>query len=98
MRLHQITDTACQFKLFGVIAFSEVIEELASEQVRHNPHRKDEVFPAGNPAAFVTGQPAAGNNAMYVGMVHKVLAPGMEYADESDTSTETVIAKFYKCF
>src|SRR5208283_2073701 len=97
MGLHKMTDTACQFKLLGVIAFSEIIEELAPEEGRHNPHWYKEVFPAGHPVLLVTGQPAAGNNAVYMWMIHKVLAPSMEYADESDTSTETVIAEFYKC-
>src|SRR5271157_453846 len=97
MRLHQMTDTACKFKLPGFIAFFEVIEELPPKQIRHNLHREEVFFLAGYPAAFVMGQPAAGNNAVYMGMIHKVLAPSMQYADESDTGTEAVIAEFYQC-
>src|SRR5271157_617192 len=97
MGLHKTTDTACQFKLPSIIAFFEVIEELTSEHFRHDLHWNKEVFMTGHPAAFVMGQPAAGNNAVYMWMIHKVLAPGMQYADESDTGTEAVIAEFYQC-
>src|SRR5208282_2404526 len=97
MWLHQMADTACQFKLPGFIAFFEVIKELATEQFRHHLHREEVFFPADYPAAFVIGQPAAGNDTVYMGVIHKVLAPGMEDPHEADACIKTGIAEFYKC-
>jgi hypothetical protein len=62
-------------------AILEEVQELPSEQCRHDLHGKEEPFAAGYPAAVVRRQTAAGDDAVEVGMVHEVLAPGMENSD-----------------
>jgi hypothetical protein len=78
----------------------EKVEELASEQRRHHPDRNEKPFAARDPAGFVGGESASGDNTMEVGMVHEVLTPRMENTDDAYRCTETfgVVCKCCECF
>ena len=47
--------TAGEYEIIRREAFFEQIQELPSEQCRHDPHGKEEPFAAGYPAAAVRG-------------------------------------------
>jgi len=51
--LFEMTDSAGEDKITCCEALFEEIEELASEQRRHDPYGEEEAFAAGNPAAPV---------------------------------------------
>ena len=49
--IHEMTDTALEYKIPRFEAMFEEVQELASEQCRHDPHGNEESFAAGYPAA-----------------------------------------------
>ena len=51
----EMADPAREYKIIRHEAFFEPIQELPSEQCRHNLHGKEEPFAAGYPAAAVRG-------------------------------------------
>jgi hypothetical protein len=71
-------------KIPSLEAILEEVEELPSEQCGQDPNGDEEPFAAGFPAAAVRRETAAGDDPVGVGMIHEVLAPGMENADHSD--------------
>lgn len=86
--LFEMTDRAGEDKVICCEALFEEIEELASEQRRHDPYGEEEAFATRNPAAPVGRQSAPGDYAVDVGMIHEVLHPGVENADHSYPCTE----------
>ena len=66
----------------------QILQEQPPEKPREHPHRQEEARLAGDPVAGVEGWAAAGNDAMNVWMMVKVLAPGVEHGHDSDLSTK----------
>jgi hypothetical protein len=66
----------------------EQSEELAPEQATQDPDGEEEVGGAGYPAGPIRGQASGGHHAVDVGMVMKVLAPGVEHGEEPDLGPE----------
>ena len=81
-------------------AMLEVVEKLPAEQCRHDRYGKEETLPAGYPTVSVRGQTAPGDNAVDMGMIHEVLPPGVQNADDAYFSAEMfrIIGKFNERF
>ena len=65
----------------------QVLEEQTAIEPRQNAHRKEEAWPAINPAP-ISGEAAARHEAMGVGMMHERLPPGVEDGDHPGLGTE----------
>jgi len=63
-------------------------QEFAAEEAAQHPDGKEEVRGRRYPLRPVGGQAASGHNAVYVRMVVKVLAPGVEDSEEPDLGPE----------
>jgi hypothetical protein len=76
-RFLEITDPSVEHQNALFEAIFEKIKELASEQRGHDTYGKEEPLPAGYPTVVVRGQSAPGDNTVDVGVIHKVLTPGV---------------------
>ena len=65
-------------------------QELAPEDAAEDADRQEEARPAGDPARAVGGEPAAGDDAVDVGVVLEVLPPGVEDGQEADLGPEVL--------
>ena len=69
---------------------AEQREELAPEHAAEDADRQEEPRSAGDPARAVGREPAARHDAMDVGVVLQVLAPGVEDGQEADLGPEVL--------
>ena len=78
----------------------EVVKKLPTEQCRHDRYGKEKTLPAGYPTVVVRGQATTGDNTVDMGVIHKVLPPGMQNTDDAYFGTEMfrVIGKFNERF
>src|SRR5271157_3374030 len=76
--LLEMADAAGENEIALCEAFFEKVKELTSEECRHDPYGNEETFAAWHPSASVRGQPAAGDNAVDVGMIRECLGCGAE--------------------
>ncbi len=99
-RILEMAEAAGKDEVPSFEAIFEEVQELTFEQRRQDPHGKEEAFAAGSPAAVVGRETAPGDDTMEVGMIHEVLAPGMENADHPYLGAEMfgVLGKFGECF
>src|ERR1039457_767055 len=88
MRFFQMTDTAWEDEIPRIEGFFEIGKELSPKQFGHNPDRDEEPFTARHPTISLQRQPSTGNNTVDMGMVHKVLSPGMQHTQETDPCAE----------
>ena len=65
-------------------------QELAPEDAAEDADRQEEPRPAGDPPRGVGREPAAGDDAMDVGVVLEVLPPGVEDGQEADLGPEVL--------
>lgn len=96
--IFEMTETIGKDQLLFFEGIVEKIQELAFEQGRYHPDRDEKTFAAWSPG--VIGREASPrDNTVEVGMVHKVLTPGMENADDAYGCTEMfwVLGEFCKC-
>ena len=63
-------------------------EEDPPEVAREHPDRQEESGAAGDPTGAVVCEPAAGDDAVQVGMMDERLTPGMEHGEEADLGAE----------
>ena len=66
----------------------ELLAELAAEDSAQCIDRQEKARRGIDPSGSVERQPAGGNDVVNMGMVFKVLSPGMEDAEESDIGSE----------
>jgi len=83
-RMGQVLEGPMEAEPFVVEGALEQSEELAPEQATEDPDGEKEVGGRGYPAGPIWGQAAGGHHAVDVGVVMKVLAPGMEHGEEPD--------------
>jgi hypothetical protein len=79
--IFEMTETVGEDKILRLEASFEKVQEFPFEQGRHHSDRNEKPFAAADPAAFVGGESAPGDNTMEVGMIHEVLTPSMENTD-----------------
>jgi hypothetical protein len=96
--LLEMVDTIGKDQLIFLEGIFEKIEELAFEQRRDHPDGKKKSFPAGSPGA-IGREASPRDNTVEVGMVHKILTPGMENTDYAYGCPEMfwVVCKFCEC-
>ncbi len=87
-RILEVAEAAGEDEVPSLEAILEEGQELPSEQGREDPHGKEEAFAGGDPAAAVRREAVPGDDAVEVGMIHEVLAPGMENADHPHLCAE----------
>lgn len=58
--------------------------ELAAENAAEGADGQEEATGRSDPSGAIGGEATSGNDVMYVGMMLKVLAPGMEHAKKTD--------------
>jgi len=64
--------------------------ELAAEDSAQCVNRQEEAARGIDPSGTVESQSAGGNDVVDMGMMLKVLSPGMQYAEESDIGSEVL--------
>jgi hypothetical protein len=79
--LLEMAEAAGEYKIIRREAFTEKGKELTPEQRRHDPDRNEKILAAWHPAASVGGKSATGDNTVDMGMIHKVLPPGVQNPD-----------------
>jgi len=96
----EMTEVGGKGQISSLEAIFEEAEELAFEQCRQDSDGEEESFAAGDPAAAVGRQTAAGDDPVEVGMIHEVLAPGMENTDHPHLGAEMfgVLGEFQEGF
>ena len=94
--IFEMTETVGKHEIIFFEVIVEKIKELASEQCRHHSYGKKKSSPAWFPGGAIGGESTACDNTMEMGMIHEVLAPGMENTDHSYRCTEMfrVVCKF----
>ena len=75
-------------QLAGPKGLVEGFEEQTAEQAGQHADRQEEARSAAHPALAVGRQPAAGHDAVQVGMVLQGLTPGVQHRDEADLGAE----------
>ena len=87
-----------EFKLSVFPKVFQLRKVLATEKVRNDPDRKEEIFSVVFPMVFGV-KTTAKDNGMDVGMEVHFTSPGMENADISDVCTEIFIvgSQFTQC-
>ena len=68
----------------------EIFQEQPAEQTRQDRYGQEEALAAADPSCAIRGEPAAGDYAMQVGMMKKILAPGVEHGEEADLRAEVL--------
>lgn len=63
-------------------------QELTTEQAAQDPHRQEEPVAAGDPSGPVRGEAAPRNDAVHVGMMQQILAPGVQDGEDADLCAE----------
>ena len=66
----------------------EQAQEQSAKEARQHRHRQEEAGPAGDPAAAVRRRAAARHDAVHMGMMVQVLAPGVQHGDQADLGAE----------
>ena len=85
-----------ELEFCGGVELEQSGAELGFE---HLADRVDREEPAGllrSGPGVLRGEPAAGDQAMEVGMVHEVLAPGMEDGGNAQLGAKALLAKLQK--
>jgi hypothetical protein len=96
--IFEMTEIIGKDQLLFFEGIVEKIQELAFEQGRYHSDRDEKAFAAWSPGA-IGSEASPCDNAMKMGVVHKVLTPGMENADDAYGCTEMfwVLGEFCKC-
>ena len=71
-----------------LISLLEQGQHLAPEEAAEYAHRQEETRSAGDPTGVVEGESTGRDKAMQVRMMAQVLAPSVEYDENSDAGTE----------
>lgn len=81
-----------QFTRQGKFALAEClhesVHELAPEYIGEHATREKEAIPRMNPGFVIQRQAAEWDHTMDMGMMHQVLSPGMEHAEEAKISPQ----------
>ena len=88
MRFLQMTDTAGEDKIPCFNGALEIGKELSPEQCRHHPDRDEKPLTARYPSLALKRQSPSCDNTVDMGMVHEVLSPGVQDAQEADPCPE----------
>ena len=98
--LPEMADATGEYKIARREAVFEEVQELASEQFRHDPYGNEEPLAARHPSVTVRRQATAGDNTVDMGVVHEVLPPGVQDAYYSCPRAEMagIICKFHERF
>ena len=86
--LVEVDEGSAEDQLTGPEGLVESLKEQAAEQAGQHADRQEETGPAGHPALAIGRQPAAGDDAVQVGMVLQGLAPGVQHRDDADLGAE----------
>ena len=87
-RLGQRAEPAVEGEPPPVEGGPEQREELSPEDAAEDADRQEEPRPAGDPSRGVGRDPAAGDDAVDVGVMLQVLPPGVEDGQEADLGPE----------
>src|SRR5262245_43891072 len=79
-----------ELKLSCCMQSLDSFEEQASEQAREHPHCKKEAALAGHPTLSVRRQATTWYDAMQMGMMLEVLAPGVQDGADADVGAEVL--------
>jgi len=82
-----------ELEFAGGVELEQPGAELALEDFAHSVHGEEPAGLFGTGPGVLGGQPAAGDQAMEVGMVHEVLAPGGEDGREAQLGLEALLAE-----
>ena len=99
-RRRKVADCAGVNKFVLGTELFQIRDKLPPKELRHYFDVDEEVILARFPLPSVKGQPSAGNDAVDMGMVHQVLAPGVQNADKPDHRSKMfrIRGKFHQGF
>jgi hypothetical protein len=69
-------------------------DELAAEDAAQCVNWQEEAWRGIDPSGAVGSQAAGGNDVVDMGMMLKVLSPGMEHAEEPDVGSQMLVRRF----
>ena len=79
-----------KLKFFLLVELLQASDELAAQDAAQCVDRQEESARRVNPSGTVESQAAGGNDVVDMGMMLKVLSPGMEHAEESDVGSQVL--------
>lgn len=77
-----------ELQLAVVVSLSQGFKEAIAEPGAENFDRQEEVRPRGNPAFAIHAEPAAGDDAMDMGMVDEGGTPSVQHRRDADLGTQ----------
>ena len=80
-------------ELSGGVELEQSGAELALKHLGDGLHREEPAGLFGSGPGVLRGESAPGDQAMQMGMVHEVLAPGMEDGRDAQLSSEPLVAE-----
>jgi hypothetical protein len=86
--LSEADERAVELELVLVKDLLEPGGELAAEDAAEYADGQEETWRGGDPAGAILSQAASMNDAVDVGMMLEVLAPAMEYAEQTNVGSE----------
>ena len=84
---------AVEPELSGGVELEQSGAELALKHLGDGLHREEPAGLFGSGPGVLRGESAPGDQAMQMGMVHEVLAPGMEDGRDAQLSSEPLVAE-----
>ena len=70
------------------VSLFEEGEQFATKQASQHGTRQEVIRSAGDPAVIIPSESSGGNQAVQMGMVLQVLAPGVKHGEDADASAE----------
>jgi hypothetical protein len=95
--LAQRLEVSLEPELAGGVKLEQSSAELGAENLAYGAHREKPASLFGSGPSVLGGQAATTDQAVEVGVVHEVLAPGMQDGRDSQLGGETLLAKLEQC-
>ena len=90
VRILEIGEIGEELQFAASVHGFETLQEQAPEQAGEHANRQEEAGPAGDPTLAIRRYAAARNDAVDMGMVIEVLAPGVQDGGDADVGAEVL--------
>ena len=87
-RIGEVGEAAAEAQFALLESLLESGQKNAAEAARENAHGQEETGAAGDPTVALGGEPAAGHDAMQVGVVAQIAAPAVQHGQKAELGAE----------
>ena len=84
VRLSEVSEVTEEAQYTCVKGVCQSLEKQASKQTRQNFDRQEEARPTSDPSRTIDRRSSTGDDTMDMGVVMKVLSPGMEHSNDTE--------------